>query len=110
MVSRVLERNVQLLRMDAELAGAGAEQVAFHAHDVAEVEQLVKSCIIALADGVLAHVDLQPLAVLLQVREAGLAHAAHGLDASGDATTRIPAPSSSAVLAPYSPGCPESCG
>ena len=44
---------------------------------------------IALADRVLLDVDLQALAVLLQVREAGLAHVAQGLQAAGDADARL---------------------
>ena len=47
------------------------------------------------------NVDLQPLAGLRQVRETGLAHAAQGLHASGDADG-APRTSSSAVFAPYS--------
>ena len=45
--------------------------------------------VIALGNRVLAHVDLQPLARLHQVQEAGLAHAADGLDAAGDAHVRL---------------------
>ena len=67
----------------AQLAGPGAEQVAFHADDVADIEQLVER-VVLFADRVLANVNLQPLAVLHQMREAGLAHAANGQDAAGD--------------------------
>ena len=71
-----LREELELLDMHAQLAGARAEQIAFDADDVADIEQL-EELEIALADRVLLDVDLQPLAVLLQVREAGLAHAAH---------------------------------
>jgi hypothetical protein len=79
-----LRQVLQVLHMHAQLARARAEQVAFHADDVAHVDQLVDGEI-ALGDGVLLHVDLQPLAILRQVREPGLAHAAQGLHSSGDA-------------------------
>src|SRR5258708_25834266 len=42
----------------------------FRSDDVADVEDLIKSEI-ALGDGIFAHVDLKPLAVLLQVGETG---------------------------------------
>ena len=71
-----------MLGVDAQLARSGPKQVSFHAHDVADVQLLVKREIL-LAHRVLANVDLQPLAVLQQMRETGLAHAADGRDASG---------------------------
>ena len=40
---------------------------------------------VALRNSVLLHVDLQALAVLKKMREAGLAHAPQGLDAAADA-------------------------
>ena len=83
-----LRKEGEFLRVDAQLAGARAEQIAFDAHDVADVEQLVER-ILALIDGVAAHIDLEPLAALHQVEEAGLAHAPHGLNASGDANLRF---------------------
>ena len=88
MESSVLREEFQLLGVDAQLAGAGAEQVAFHADDVAEVEQLEER-VIALAHGVLLDVDLQALAVLLQVGEAGLAHVAQRHQASGNADPHL---------------------
>ncbi len=79
-----LGKELQLFGVDAQFAGAGAEEVAVHADDVADIEQL-EELIIALAHGVLLHVDLQTLAVLLEVGEAGLAHVAQGHEAAGDA-------------------------
>ena len=73
--------------MHAELARARAEQVALHADDVADIEQL-EELEVALADGVLLDVDLQPLAVLLQVRESGLAHVAQASSAGPAMRTR----------------------
>ena len=61
--------------MNAQLAGAGTEEIAVDADDVADVEQL-EQLEIALAHGVFLDVDLQALSVLLQVGEAGLAHVA----------------------------------
>ena len=69
--------------MHGELAGAGAEEPALDADVVAEVEELVH-LEGALADVILAHVDLQAHAALLQLREAGLALQADGHDAAGD--------------------------
>ena len=45
--------------------------------------------IIALADRVLLHVDLKPLAVLLQMREPRLAHVPQGHEPPRDAHTRL---------------------
>ena len=70
--------------VDAQFAGARAEQIALHADDVAQIDQLVNGEI-ALGEGVFLDVDLQALAILRQVREARLAHAAQGLDAPGNA-------------------------
>ena len=72
----------QTLHVQAQLPCAGAEQVPFGAHDIADVEPLVE-LEVALRHAVTAHVDLQALAVLLQVGETGLPHAAQGSDASG---------------------------
>jgi len=68
-----LGEKLDLLHVHAELPGAGTEQVAIHAHDVAVIEHLEKLKA-ALTHGVLLDVNLQPLAVLLQVRESRLAH------------------------------------
>ena len=69
--------------MDAELAGAGAEEVALDADVVADVEQLVELPKL-VSDGIFLDVDLELFAGLLQVGEAGLAHEADGHEASGD--------------------------
>ena len=70
--------------MDAELAGAGSEQVSADADVVTEIEQLVELETF-FADSIFLDIDLQLLAVLLDVGESGLAHEANGHDASGDA-------------------------
>ncbi len=69
--------------VDGELAGAGAEEMAADADVVAEVEELVEREGV-FADVVLADVDLEALAALLELREAGFALDADGHDASGD--------------------------
>ncbi len=69
--------------MDRQLAGARAEQIAAHADVVAEIEQLVQGETF-FAHEVELHVDLQPLAALLQVGKAGLALETYRHDASGD--------------------------
>ncbi len=78
-----LREEFELLDMQAQFARAGAEKIAFGADDIADVEQ-TEQLVIALADGVLAHVALQTRAVLLDVQEAGFAHAPNGLDAAGE--------------------------
>ena len=83
-----LGEELELLRVDAQLAGAGAEEIALDADDVADIEQL-EELEIALAHGVLLDVDLQALSVLLQVGEAGLAHVAQRHEAAGDADAHL---------------------
>ena len=83
-----LAEELQLLRVDAQFAGARAEEIAFHADDVADIDQLEEREI-ALAHGVFLDVDLQALAVLLQVREAGLAHVTQRHQAPGDADAHL---------------------
>ena len=78
-----LREEVEPVDVDAELAGPGAEQIALRADDVAEIEQLPE-LIILLRHGVLLDVDLELLAVLHQMRESGLAHAAYGLNPAAD--------------------------
>ncbi len=83
-----LAEKLELFRVDAEFAGAGAEEIAFDADDIAQVDELEK-CVIALSDGVLLDVDLEARTVLLEVGEAGLAHVAQCHQASGDADSHL---------------------
>ena len=69
--------------MYAQLAGAGAEQIALDSHDVAEIDKTPK-LVVGVRDGVFLDIDLQLLAVLHQVREAGFAHPPHGVNAAAD--------------------------
>ncbi len=69
--------------VDGELAGAGAEEEAADADVVAEVEEFVEGEGV-VADVVLADVDLEALAALLELGEAGFALDADGHDAAGD--------------------------
>ncbi len=71
----------QPLRMNRKLSRARAEQVANHANVVAQIQQLVKRESL-LAHCVQPHVDLQPLAALLQSGKARLALCANSHDAS----------------------------
>ncbi len=73
----------QLLDVDGELAGAGAEEIATDPDVVAEIEQLVERKSL-LADGVEPDVNLQPFAALLQRGEPCLALRANGHNAAGD--------------------------
>ena len=70
--------------MHGEFAGAGAKQISADSDVIAQVEELVKLESL-FADRIFLDVDLQPLSILLQVREAGLSHQADGHDAPGDA-------------------------
>ena len=72
--------------MEAQFAGAGAEQVAFGADDVADIEEF-EELVIALGDRVFTDVKLEPGAVLHDVHEARFTHAADGLDAPGNTDT-----------------------
>ena len=69
--------------MHCELAGACAEEVPAHADVVAQIEKFVESESL-FADIVLANVDLEALAALLELREASFALNADGHDATGD--------------------------
>ncbi len=69
--------------VEGELAGAGAHEEAADADVVAEVEKFVEVEEV-FPDVVLADVDLEALAVLLDLGEAGFALDADGHDAAGD--------------------------
>ena len=110
---QVFAEEGDLLDVDAEFAGAGAEQISADADVVAEVEQFVELESL-VADGIFLDVDLQPLAALLEVGESGLAHEADRHDASGDADiseprrapARVPRQSSACTR----PGSDRGCG
>ena len=82
---QVFGKEGQFFDVNAELAGARAKQITARADVIAEVEQFVKVESF-FTDRVFFHVDLEALALLLDVRESGLAHEADGHDASGDAS------------------------
>ena len=67
--------------MHTQFAGARAEQVAFGADEIADIETL-KQLEVVGTDGIAAHVNLELLAVLRQVRETRLTLAANGFHAS----------------------------
>jgi len=69
--------------VDCQFSGPRAEQVARHADVVAHIQQFVQREAL-VAHRVLADVDLQPLAVLLQGGEASFALGANGHDAPGN--------------------------
>ena len=88
---QVLHQEGDLLDMDGQLVGAGAEEVALHADVVAEVEQLVELKRL-FADIVEADINLKPLAALLQMGEACFSLHADRHQASGDADVHRVAP------------------
>jgi len=69
--------------VEGELAGARAHKVAADADVVAEVEELIEVEEV-FADVVFADVDLEALAVLLDLGESCFALDADGHDAAGD--------------------------
>ena len=71
-----------LLHVDGDLPCLGLERIAAHADDVANVI-LAEIGKLLLGDGVLADVELDLAAVVLNVAEDGLAHAALGHDTAG---------------------------
>ena len=79
----VLGKEDELIDVHRQLAGARAEEIACDADDVAEVEQLVE-LEFGLRNGILLDIDLELGAALLEMHEAGLAHAADGQDAAGE--------------------------
>ncbi len=79
-----LGEEIQVLGVYAELAGSRTEEIPFHSDNVAEVEQLPQREV-ALAHRVLLHINLGPLAALLEMRKPGFTHAAHGLNAARNA-------------------------
>ncbi len=81
---KIFAEERDLLDMNAEFAGAGAEQVSADSDVVAEIEQLVKIESF-FADGIFLHINLKPVAALLKVGKSGLTHEANGHEASGDA-------------------------
>ncbi len=80
---KILGKEGEVLDVDAEFAGAGAEEISFNANVVADVEELVEFPEL-IADGILLDVDLKFLAGLLKMREAGFAHQADGDEASSN--------------------------
>ena len=76
------------LDVDARLAGLRLENIALGADDVAYVE-LAEVLELLLADGVGAHIELDLPAVVLDVAEYGLAHAALGHYAARDGDALI---------------------
>ena len=70
-----LREELERLRIDRELARAGAEQMTGDANVVAEVEQL-EDAEVALRERILANVDLDALPAIGQREEAGFAKAA----------------------------------
>ena len=71
-----------LLHMDGDLPRLGLERIAAHADNVADVI-LAEIGKLLLGHSVLADVELDLAAVILNVTENGLAHAALGHDAAG---------------------------
>jgi hypothetical protein len=80
---KILGEEGEVLDVDAEFAGAGAEEISFDSDVVADVEEFVELPEF-VPDGILFDVDLEFLASLLKMREARFAHQADGDEASGN--------------------------
>src|SRR5262249_13456745 len=87
-VEENLRKERDLFGVDAQFACARPEDVTVDADDVAEIENLVKF-VFVFGNRVLADVDLDPFARLLDVHESGFAHAADGKNPAGDADLRL---------------------
>ena len=70
--------------MHGELASFGAEQISGDSHVIAEIKQFVKLETV-FADGIFFHVNLEPLPILLQMREASFSHQANRHNPPGHA-------------------------
>src|SRR5262244_1623554 len=70
--------------MNSKLTGLGAEQISTDADVVAEVEQFVEFKAL-VADGVFFDVDLELLAVLLEMGKSCFAHQSNGHNATRNA-------------------------
>ena len=88
-----LGEHAELLRVDGQLVGLGAERRADDADEVAEVG-LLEAREGVLADRVALHVDLQPAVAIVQMEKRGLAEVALGDDAPGEAHRSAGAPAS----------------
>ena len=78
-----LREKGKLLDVDAQLAGARAEKIAFAADDVAQVEAFVE-LVVVFGDVIFLDVNLELGAPLFEVGETGFAHAANGLQTAAD--------------------------
>ena len=79
-----LAEQAELLHLDGQLVGLGAERAAADAGEVADVHQLEEGERV-LADDVALDVGLDAVGAILEVEEGGLAEIAHRDDAPGDA-------------------------
>ena len=70
--------------MHGKFSGPRAKQISADSDVIAKVEQFVQLESF-VADGIFLDVDLQPLPILLQMREPSLPHQPDGHDAPGDA-------------------------
>src|SRR5208282_409842 len=78
---QVFRKKSQFLGMNAKLARARAKQISANPNVIAQVEQLPKFKA-RVSDRIFFDIDLQPLPILLQVREPGLPHQPYRHDAS----------------------------
>ena len=78
-----LRQQRDLLRADAHFAALGAEHLAVHADDVADVIFL-EAVVVLLIHLVLAGVELDAAGLILKVAEGDLAHAALGHETARD--------------------------
>jgi hypothetical protein len=80
---QILGEKRQILNVNAEFAGPRAEEIALDADMVSNIEELVKLPKL-VAYGIFSDIDLELLARLLEVGEAGFTHQADRNQASSD--------------------------
>src|SRR5579864_4372117 len=78
---KIFRKESDVLDVDRQLAGPGAKQISADTDVVAQVEQLIELESL-FAHGIFLYVNLQALAILLQVGKSRFAHQADGHDSS----------------------------
>ena len=73
-----------MLDVDGQFPGPGAKKISAGANVISKVKQPIKLKPF-FADRIFLHIDLQALAVLLQVRKPSFAHQPNGHDPAGQA-------------------------
>ncbi len=80
---KIFGEKCDVFHVNRQLPGTRTEEIPADTDVIAQIEQLVEfECVVA--DGIFLDVNLQPLAILLQVGKAGFSHQADRHDPAGD--------------------------